>query len=74
MKLAICSIFIAAIAFGCSGDYNKAIKDEVELDVYEFQYEGHEYLVFTNNIRIINVIHSPSCCSNNEMLNNLTNE
>lgn len=34
---------------------------EVDMEIYEFEYEGHDYLTFTEYGKTINVIHSPDC-------------
>lgn len=35
--------------------------DEVEMEIYEFENEGHQYMIFEENGRTISVIHNPDC-------------
>lgn len=71
------NIIIAAIVFiACqcaalwmlSGvDFNSTT-DEVDMEIYEFEHEGHGFLIFEENGRTISVIHDPNCdsCANNQ--------
>lgn len=48
-------------------DFNSTI-EEVDIEIYEFEHEGHGFLIFEEEGRIINVIHDPNCasCANNQ--------
>ena len=37
--------------------------DEVDIEIYEFEHEGHGFLIFEEEGRTINVIHDPNCAS-----------
>lgn len=62
-------IIIAAIAFVVYPCVCMLISDvistydseEVDLEIYEFEHDGHDYLIFTEYGQTINVIHDPSC-------------
>lgn len=41
-------------------DFNSTT-DEVDMEIYEFENEGHEYMIFEENGRTISVIHNPNC-------------
>lgn len=65
-------IIIAAIVFiACQSialwmlsgvDFNSTT-DEVDMEIYEFEHEGHEYLIFEEEGKTISVIHDPNCFS-----------
>ena len=60
--LAISSIIVASILVGCMNySRDKEIVGELDLEIYNFEHDGHDYIVFTENNRTINVIHSPDC-------------
>ena len=70
-------IIIAAIVFiACQSialwmlsvvDFNSTT-EEVDMEIYEFEHEGHEFLIFEEYERIVSVIHDPNCvsCANNQ--------
>ena len=70
-------IIIAAIVFiACQSialwlllgvDFSSTTK-EVDLEIYEFEHEGHEFLIFEEYERTVSVIHDPNCasCANNQ--------
>lgn len=35
--------------------------DEVDMEIYDMEFEGHDYLIFTEYGKTINVLHDPSC-------------
>lgn len=35
--------------------------EEVDMEIYEFEHEGHQYMIFEENGRTISVIHNPDC-------------
>ena len=35
--------------------------EEIDMEIYDFEYEGHDYLIFTEYGKTINVLHDPSC-------------
>lgn len=39
----------------------KYINEEVDMEIYGFEHEGHEYMMFEENGRAIGVIHDPDC-------------
>lgn len=66
MKKLIIAIFIF-VACQClavwliSGiDFIKG-SDEVDMEIYDMEFEGHDYLIFTEYWKTINVLHDPSC-------------
>ena len=70
-------IIIAAIVFiACqclavwilsSVNFNSTT-DEVDMEIYEFEHEGHGFLIFKEGGRTVSVIHDPNCdsCENNK--------
>lgn len=48
-------------------DFNSTT-EEVDMEIYEFEHEGHGFLIFEEEGRTINVIHDPNCasCVNNQ--------
>ena len=61
--LAVFTILVAIVFVGCIGNKNKEIEIEPEIDmeIYDFSYDGHDYIVFTEKGKTINVIHNPDC-------------
>ena len=65
-------IIIAAIVFiACQSialwmlsgvDFNYTT-DEVDMEIYEFEHEGHSYLIFEEEGKTVSVIHDPNCSS-----------
>ena len=65
-------IVIAAIVFiACQSialwmlsgvDFNSTT-DEVDMEIYEFEHEGHSYLIFEEEGKTVSVIHDPNCAS-----------
>ena len=39
----------------------KSVNEEVDMEIYGFEYEGHEYMMFEENGQTIGVIHNPDC-------------
>lgn len=39
----------------------KSVNEEVDMEIYGFEHEGHEYMMFEENGRTIGVIHDPDC-------------
>lgn len=37
--------------------------DEVDMEIYEFEHEGHRFLIFEEEGRTVSVIHDPNCAS-----------
>lgn len=37
--------------------------EEVDMEIYEFEHEGHGFLIFEEEGRTIYVIHDPNCAS-----------
>ena len=70
-------IIIAAIVFiACQSialwlllgvDFNSTT-EEVDMEIYEFEHEGHGFLIFEEYERTVSVIHYPNCssCANNQ--------
>lgn len=60
--LAITSIIVSALVVGCI-NYSKdaTIIGELDFEIYDFEYCGHDYVVFTESNKTINVIHNPDC-------------
>ena len=70
-------IIIAAIVFiACqsialwmlSGVKFNTTTEEVDMEIYEFEHEGHEFLIFEEEGKTVSVIHDPNCssCANNQ--------
>lgn len=38
-----------------------ATTDEVDMEIYEFEHEEHQYMIFEEDGRTISVIHNPNC-------------
>ena len=65
-------IIIAAIVFiACQSialwmlsgvDFNSTT-DEVDMEIYEFEHEEHEYMIFEEEGKTVSVIHDPNCSS-----------
>lgn len=65
-------IIIAVIVFiACQGialwllssvNFN-TMTEEVDMEIYEFEHEGHGFLIFEEEGRTISVIHDPNCAS-----------
>lgn len=55
-----CQFFVAWILSGVN--FNTTT-DEVDMEIYEFEHEGHEYLIFEEDGRTVSVIHDPNCSS-----------
>lgn len=34
---------------------------DVDMEIYEFEHQGHQYLIFTERGETISVIHDPDC-------------
>lgn len=60
MKKILVTLTALAVC-GCSHS-----KDEIDLDVYDTEVEGHTYLIFEAKNGTISVLHSPDCetCKN----------
>ena len=41
-------------------DFNSTT-DEVDMEIYEFEHAGHDYLIFEEQGETIGVIHDPNC-------------
>lgn len=63
-------IIIAALGFiacqiftiwMCTNSNLSTTTDEVDMEIYEFEHEGHQYMIFEENGRTISVIHNPDC-------------
>jgi hypothetical protein len=39
----------------------KYVNEEVDMEIYGFEHEGHEYMMFEENGQTISVIHDPDC-------------
>lgn len=47
-------------------DFNSTT-EEVDMEIYEFEHEGHGFLIFEEECKTVSVIHDPNCssCANN---------
>lgn len=43
-------------------DFNSTT-DEVDMEIYEFEHEGHGFLIFEEEGKTVSVIHDPNCSS-----------
>ena len=41
-------------------DFNSTT-EEVDMEIYEVEHEGHEFLIFEEYERTVSVIHDPNC-------------
>ena len=65
-------IIIAVALFACQiaafwwvlsrVDFNPTT-DEVDMEIYEFEHEGHGFLIFEEEGKTVSVIHDPNCAS-----------
>lgn len=64
------NIIIAALGFiacqiftiwMCANSNFSTTTDEVDMEIYEFEHEGHKYMIFEENGRTISVIHNLDC-------------
>lgn len=46
-----------------SGVNFSSTTDEVDMEIYEFEHEGHEYMIFEEKGKTVSVIHDPDCVS-----------
>ena len=48
-------------------DFNSTT-EEVDMEIYEFEHEGHGFLIFEEEGKTVSVIHDPNCasCANNQ--------
>ena len=38
--------------------------EELDMEIYDMEFEGHKYLIFTEYGKTINILHDPNCkCS-----------
>ena len=37
--------------------------EEVDMEIYEFEHEGHGFLIFEEEGKTVSVIHDPNCAS-----------
>ena len=44
-----------------SGVNFSSTTDEVDMEIYEFEHEGHEYMIFEEEGKTVSVIHNPDC-------------
>ena len=70
-------IIIAALGFiacqiftiwMCLNSNFSTTTDEVDMEIYEFEHEGHGFLIFEEYGKTVSVIHDPNCasCANNQ--------
>ena len=45
----------------CSNSNFSTTTDEVDMEIYEFEHAGHDYLIFEEQGETISVIHDPNC-------------
>lgn len=38
--------------------------EELDMEIYDMEFEGHDYLIFTEYGKTINVLHDPNCKCN----------
>ena len=67
-KLIIAVIIFAALqclAMWLISDVNFTYNsEELDVEIYDMEFEGHDYLIFTEYGKTINVLHDPSCKCN----------
>lgn len=54
-------VLFACLTTCTNNNMNDQVEDEVDMEIYEFNYEGHEYLIFSEFGNTISVIHNPGC-------------
>lgn len=52
------ALLLALMMCGCK--QSAQIGDEVEIDIVETEYDGHQYIIFSNH----GVLHNPKCNCN----------
>lgn len=56
----ILSIVVMSIFFtGCEGVSINL--PSIDVEIFDFTHSGHDYIVFTERGRTINIIHNPDC-------------
>ena len=59
-------VFIACQIFTiwmCSNSNFSTTTEEVDMEIYEFEHEGHGFLIFEEEGKTVSVIHDPNCAS-----------
>jgi hypothetical protein len=59
MKKAIFILLVCLIIVSCQRSYE--LNDEVEYYVVEYEYNGHDYILFDTMNGGLGVIHNPDC-------------
>ena len=67
-KIIIAAIIFAAcqcLSMWLISDVNFTYNsEEMDVEIYDMEFEGHDYLIFTEYGKTINVLHDPSCKCN----------
>lgn len=58
---AVCQCLAMWLISDVNFTYNS---EEVDMEIYDMEFEGHDYLIFTEYGKTINVLHDPSCKCN----------
>ena len=45
----------------CTNSEFSTTTDEVDMEIYEFEHSGHDYLIFEEQGETVSVIHDPNC-------------
>ena len=58
-------VFIAcqSIALWILSGVDFSSTTEVDMEIYEFEHEGHGFLIFEEEGKTVSVIHDPNCAS-----------
>ena len=56
-----CQSIALLMLSGVNGVNFSSTTDEVDMEIYEFEHEGHEYMIFEEEGKTVSVIHSPDC-------------
>ena len=58
IALLSCVCVLFGLIAGCNHELHS---DEIDIEVYDFDFDGHNYMIFTEYGRTISVVHDPDC-------------
>lgn len=58
VALVACQIFTMWV---CANLDLNTTTEEVDMEIYEFEHEGHVFLIFEEEGKTVSVIHDPNC-------------
>ena len=54
------TIVLLCAAYACSISKNHEL-NEIEIEIYEIEYENHTYFLFSEYGKSVGVVHAPNC-------------